>query len=88
MYKLKGMDSLWRENKWKNRPKELYPDVSCKDAPVPPALPVPNCDCGKPAKVIQSMHPKTAARAYYSCGDTRVSRISIDWLHYKISCFE
>lgn len=70
---LSEMDSLWRENKWKHKPKELYPDVSCKDAPVPAALPVPQCDCGKPAEVRQSMHPDTAARAHYMCGDYRVS---------------
>ncbi|CAO2189186.1 unnamed protein product [Urochloa humidicola] len=65
------MDELWRQRKWKDRPKNLYPDVSCKDAPVPPAVPVPNCDYGNPAKVKQSNHPDTAARAYYLCGDHR-----------------
>ncbi|CAO2047495.1 unnamed protein product [Urochloa humidicola] len=65
------MDELWRQRKWKDRPKNLYPDVSCKDAPVPPAVPIPNCDCGNPAKVKQSNHPDTAARAYYLCGDHR-----------------
>ena len=88
MYKLQSMDELWREKKWKDRPKELYPDVSCKDAPVAPPLPVPNCECGKPAKVTQSMHPDTAARAYYLCGDYRVSRICIFCLIYNISWFE
>ncbi|CAO2038187.1 unnamed protein product [Urochloa humidicola] len=67
------MDEAWRENKWKDRPSDLYPNVSCKDAPVPPALPIPNCDCGKPAQVTQSMHPDTAARAYYTCSDYRGS---------------
>ncbi|RLN08441.1 hypothetical protein C2845_PM11G05700 [Panicum miliaceum] len=27
-----------------------YPTESCVDAPVPPALPVPNCECGIPAE--------------------------------------
>ena len=77
MNKLQSMNELYRENKWKDRPKKLYPDVSCEDAPVPPPLPVPNCEFGKPAKVTQSMHPDTAARAYYLCGDYRVSRICV-----------
>ena len=88
MDKLQSMDELCRENKWKDRPKELYPDVSCKDAPVPPPLPVPNCECGKPSKVTQSMHPDTAAQVYYLCGDYRVSRFCVYWLHYNISWFE
>jgi hypothetical protein len=29
----------------RGRPRELYLDVSSKDALVPPDLPVPNCDC-------------------------------------------
>lgn len=45
----------------------VYPTVSCEDAPVPPALPVPNCECGIPAEVKQSRWPTTAARAYYMC---------------------
>jgi hypothetical protein len=42
------MDEMWRENKWKDRPKEVYPDVSCKDAPVPPALLVLIVIVGRP----------------------------------------
>ena len=38
-------DEFWQ--KW-SRPRELYPDASSKDAPVPPDLIVPNCDCGFP----------------------------------------
>ncbi|KAF8690835.1 hypothetical protein HU200_041232 [Digitaria exilis] len=53
------------KKKWKDRAQKNYPDVSFKDAPVPPALPSPQCECGKPAWVTQSMHPDTAARAYY-----------------------
>jgi len=44
-----------------------YPDEADEDAPVPPALPVPECRCGVPAWVTQSRHRKTAARAYYCC---------------------
>ena len=44
-----------------------YPTVSCEDAPVPPALPVPNCECGIPAEVKQSRWLTTAGRAYYMC---------------------
>jgi hypothetical protein len=94
MYKLHSMDELCREKKWKDRPKELYPDVTCKDAPVPPPLPVPNCDCGNPAKVTQSMYADTAARAYYMCGHYCVSRLSfigcmtlVYWLHFHLICF-
>lgn len=69
-----GPSSL-RKEKWdkKGRPKELYYDESCKDAPVPPEYPVPMCDCGRPAGVRQSKHEDTAARAYYCCLDYRVS---------------
>ena len=77
------MDEAWHENKWNDRPSSLYPDISCKDAPVPPALPVPNCDCGKPAQVTQSMHPDTAARAYYTCSDYRVG-IFFVFLHFTL----
>ncbi|KAF8759276.1 hypothetical protein HU200_010312 [Digitaria exilis] len=59
------------KKKWKDRAQKNYPDVSSKDAPVPPALPSPQCECGKPARVTQSMHPDTAARAYYKYGDHR-----------------
>jgi hypothetical protein len=82
------MDEMWRENKWKDRPKEVYPDVSYTDAPVPPALPIPNCDCGKAAHVTQSMHPDTTARAYYSCPDYRVSTFRGFFLIYNISWIE
>ena len=34
--------------------KIVYPTVRCEDAPVPPALPVPKCECGIPAEVKQS----------------------------------
>ena len=47
--------------------KIVYPTVRCEDAPVPPALPVPKCECGIPAEVKQSRWPTTAARAYYMC---------------------
>ena len=40
------MQEIFREEFWqkRGRPRELYPDASSKDAPVPPDLPVPNCD--------------------------------------------
>ncbi|CAO2046455.1 unnamed protein product [Urochloa humidicola] len=44
-----------------------FPDEWNEDAPVPPALPVPNCRCGVPAWVKQSRHRTTAGRAYYCC---------------------
>lgn len=56
----------------RGRPAELYPDVSSKDAAVPPDLPVPNCDCERPACVSQSRHPDTAARCFYECGTSNV----------------
>jgi hypothetical protein len=45
------MKDMYQEALWQNRdrPQELYPDVSSKDAPVPPDLPVPNCDYSRPA---------------------------------------
>jgi hypothetical protein len=39
-------EALWQK---RGRPRELYPDVSSKDALVPHELPVPNCDDGRPA---------------------------------------
>jgi hypothetical protein len=52
------MKDMYREALWQKRcrPRELYPDVSSKDAHVPPELPVPNCDCGRLAWVCQSKH--------------------------------
>jgi hypothetical protein len=40
------MKDMYQEVLWqkRGRPRELYPDVSSKDPPVPPELPVPNCD--------------------------------------------
>jgi hypothetical protein len=66
------MKDMYQEALWQKRcrPRELYPDpdVSSKDAHVPPELPVPNCDCGRLAWVCQSKHPDTAARCFYICG--------------------
>ncbi|KAF8649674.1 hypothetical protein HU200_064214 [Digitaria exilis] len=70
------MDDLWRQKKWNDRAQKNYPDVSSKDILVPPALPSPQCECGKPARVTQSLHPDTAAREYYKCGDHRLMQ---DW---------
>jgi hypothetical protein len=60
---------MYREALWqkRGRPRELYLDVSSKDAPVPPKLPVPNCDCGRLAWVCQSKHRDTVARCLYLC---------------------
>jgi hypothetical protein len=44
------MKDMYQESLWQNRgrPRELYPDASCKDAHVPHDLHVPNCDYGIP----------------------------------------
>jgi hypothetical protein len=52
--------ALWQK---RGRPRELYPDVSSKNAHVPPKLSVPNCDCGRPAWICQSKHPDTVLAA-------------------------
>jgi hypothetical protein len=64
------MKYMYREALWqkRGRPRELYPDVSSKDVPVSPELPVPSCDCGRLTWVCQSKHPDTAARCFYLCG--------------------
>ena len=63
-------EQLW----WKRgRPRELYPDASSKDAPIPTDLPVSNCDCGRPADMFQSRHPDTVARCFYTCSRFNVS---------------
>ena len=38
------MEDIFREQLWRKqgRPREIYPDESSKDAPVPPKLTVPN----------------------------------------------
>jgi hypothetical protein len=61
------MKDMYREALWqkRGRPRELYQDVSSKDAP---ELSVTNCDCGRLAWVCQSKHPDTAARCFYLCG--------------------
>jgi hypothetical protein len=68
------MKDMYREALWqkRGRPRELYPDVSSKDAPVPPDLPVPNYDCGRPAWVCQSKHACTTAHCFYLCGGFNV----------------
>ena len=40
------MQEMYREEFWqkRGRPRELYLDASSKDAPIPPDLPVPNCE--------------------------------------------
>jgi hypothetical protein len=68
------MKDMYREALWqkRGRPQELYSNVSSKDPPVTPDLPVPNCDCGRPVWVCQSKHPNTAARCFYLCGGFNV----------------
>ena len=69
------MQEIYREEFWRKRgrPRQLHLDVSSKDAPVPPDLPVPNCDCGRPADMFQSRHPDTAAHCFYTCSRFNVS---------------
>ena len=69
------MQDMYREEFWRKRvrPRELYPDVSSKDAPVPPDLSIPNYDCGFPADVFQSRHPDTATRCFYTCSHFNIS---------------
>ncbi|TVU41699.1 hypothetical protein EJB05_15242, partial [Eragrostis curvula] len=61
----KGMS--YRRDKYGCCIKVQYPRVSSIDGPVPPALPVPICECGNPAVVQQSRHRVTAGRAFYQC---------------------
>jgi hypothetical protein len=63
----------------KGRPRELYPDVSSKDAPVPPDLPIPNCDCGFAAHVFQSRHLDTATCCFYTCSRFNVVIVSLSF---------
>ena len=48
------MEDMLREQLWRTRSRhrELYPNESNKDAPISPGLPIPNCDCGRPADVF------------------------------------
>ena len=62
-------EALWQK---RGRPRELYRDVYNKDAPVPPDLPMPNYDYGRPAWVCQSKHPDTATQCFYLCGGFNV----------------
>jgi hypothetical protein len=73
------MEDMYRESLWqkRGRPRELYPDASSKDAPVPPDLPVSNCDCGRLAWVFQSKHPDMTARCFYTCGGINVRSFSL-----------
>jgi hypothetical protein len=68
------MKDMYRESLWHKicHPRELYPDVSSKDSPVPPDLSVPNYACGRSAWVCQSKHPDTVARCFYTCGGFNV----------------
>ena len=81
------MEDMFREQLWRKRgrPRELYPDESSKDDPIPPDLPVSNCDCGRSVDVFQSRHPATVARCFYTCSHFNVSnyfRILFLYLYY------
>ena len=71
-----------REWKWQRlgRPCEIYEDARRVDGPVLPEFPIPICDCGCPAGVMQSRDEDTIARAYYCCVDYRVSAITMHLL--------
>ena len=79
------MQKIFREEFWqkRGRPRELYPDVSSKDALVSPNLPVPTRDYGFPTHVFQSRHQDTVARCYYTCSRFNVSNC----LHIIVSSF-
>ena len=79
------MEDMYQEQllQKRGRPRELYPDASSKDAPVPPNLSVPNYDCGFPTDVFQSRHPDTAARCFYTSSSFNVS----NYFHYLFSLF-
>ena len=81
------MQEMYREEFWRKRgrPRELYPDASSKDAPVPPNLPVPNCDCGFPTHVFQSKHSDIAARCFYTCSRFNV-RNCFHYLFFLYLC--
>ena len=79
------MQEMYREEfrRKRSHPRELYPDASSKDAPIPPDLPVPNYDGGFPTHVFQSKYPDTAARCFYTCSRFNV----INYFHYPFSLF-
>jgi hypothetical protein len=66
---------MYREKLWwkRCRPRELYPDASCKDAHVPRDLPIPNSNCGRPTLVFQSGHPVTVVHCFYTCSSFNIS---------------
>lgn len=78
---------LARKMKIVERTKGKYPNVSCKDAPVPPMYPVPNCPCGKACQISQSMHAATAGRAFYMCSDRRVSILISLFSNYEFDMY-
>ena len=53
-----------------------YRGEAKEDGPVPPPIPIPNCECGILAEVKQSRHPKTSARAFYMCS----KNLSFKWI--------
>ena len=81
-YKNLAVGGMSREWKWQRlgRPCEIYEDARRVDGPVLPEFPIPICDCGRPAGVMQSRDEDTAARAYYCCVDYHVSVITMHLL--------
>ena len=67
---------LARKMEFVETTKGKYPNVLCKDAPVPPRYPVPICPCDRVCEISQSMQPATAGRAFYMCSDRRVSYLT------------
>ncbi|KAF8701584.1 hypothetical protein HU200_033506 [Digitaria exilis] len=56
---------------------------------LPPALPVPNCNCGKPAEVKQSRWRTTVGRAFYMCPVKRTAIIvgsHFNSPYYAVTC--
>jgi hypothetical protein len=64
----------------------VYPDASCKNAHVPPDLPVPNSECGRPALVFQSRHTYMAAYYFYTCNSFNVSSFSLSFFLFFNRC--
>ncbi|CAM0874902.1 unnamed protein product [Alopecurus aequalis] len=60
-----------RKMKFVETTKGKYPNVTCKDAPVPPRYPVPTCPCDRLCEISQSMHPAMEGRVFYMCSDRR-----------------
>jgi hypothetical protein len=80
------MQGMYREQllRKRGRRRELYPYVSSKDAPVPPNLPIPNCDCGFVAHVFQSRHLDTT-HCFYTCSRFNVVIVFLSFFFICVS---